>query len=71
MVGLDTGCMTSESGPFGGVKQSGIRRESSRYGLGAYLEMKNLCMGGVQLTNQMRRLRGMASSLNAYEVVRP
>ncbi|MGD9250389.1 MAG: aldehyde dehydrogenase family protein [Desulfobacterales bacterium] len=33
--------------PFGGMKQSGIGREGSKYGLDEYLEMKYLCMGGI------------------------
>jgi succinate-semialdehyde dehydrogenase/glutarate-semialdehyde dehydrogenase len=33
--------------PFGGVKQSGLGREGSRYGIEEYLEIKYLCMGGI------------------------
>ena len=47
MVGINTGRMSSEAAPFGGIKQSGIGREGSRHGLDAYLEMKYLCMGGI------------------------
>jgi succinate-semialdehyde dehydrogenase/glutarate-semialdehyde dehydrogenase len=47
MVGINTGRMSSEAAPFGGMKQSGIGREGSRHGLEDYLEMKYLCMGGV------------------------
>ncbi|PSH62068.1 NAD-dependent succinate-semialdehyde dehydrogenase [Phyllobacterium sophorae] len=47
MVGINTGRMSSEAAPFGGMKQSGIGREGSRHGLEAYLEMKYLCMGGL------------------------
>ncbi|RUW12850.1 aldehyde dehydrogenase family protein, partial [Mesorhizobium sp. M1A.F.Ca.IN.020.06.1.1] len=47
MVGINTGRMSSEAAPFGGVKQSGIGREGSRHGLEDYLEMKYLCMGGI------------------------
>ncbi|RWN56921.1 MAG: NAD-dependent succinate-semialdehyde dehydrogenase [Mesorhizobium sp.] len=47
MVGVNTGRMSSEAAPFGGVKQSGIGREGSRHGLEDYLEMKYLCMGGI------------------------
>ncbi len=47
MVGINTGRMSSEAAPFGGVKQSGIGREDSRHGLEDYLEMKYLCMGGI------------------------
>ncbi len=47
MVGINTGRMSSEAAPFGGVKQSGMGREGSRHGLEDYLEMKYLCMGGI------------------------
>ncbi|MDO1580630.1 NAD-dependent succinate-semialdehyde dehydrogenase [Rhizobium oryzicola] len=47
MVGMNTGRMSSEAAPFGGVKQSGIGREGSRHGLEEYLEMKYICMGGL------------------------
>jgi succinate-semialdehyde dehydrogenase/glutarate-semialdehyde dehydrogenase len=47
MVGINTGRMSSEAAPFGGVKQSGIGREGSRHGMEEYLEMKYLCMGGI------------------------
>jgi len=47
MVGINTGRMSSEAAPFGGVKQSGIGREGSRYGVEEYLEMKYLCMGSI------------------------
>lgn len=44
MVGLNTGLISNEVAPFGGVKQSGLGREGSRYGLDEYLELKYLCM---------------------------
>lgn len=47
MIGINTGRMSSEAAPFGGIKQSGIGREGSRHGLEDYLEMKYLCMGGI------------------------
>ena len=47
MVGINTGRMSSEAAPFGGIKQSGIGREGSRHGLDEYLEMKYLCMGAI------------------------
>lgn len=47
MVGINTGRMSSEAAPFGGIKQSGIGREGSRHGLEDYLDMKYLCMGGL------------------------
>ncbi|CAN5898162.1 NADP-dependent succinate-semialdehyde dehydrogenase [soil metagenome] len=47
MVGINTGLISNEVSPFGGVKQSGLGREGSRYGMDEYLEMKYLCMGGI------------------------
>ncbi|MBK6632499.1 MAG: NADP-dependent succinate-semialdehyde dehydrogenase [Betaproteobacteria bacterium] len=47
MVGVNTGIMSNEVAPFGGVKQSGIGREGSKYGIEEYLEMKYLCFGGI------------------------
>ncbi|HYD94362.1 MAG TPA: NAD-dependent succinate-semialdehyde dehydrogenase [Noviherbaspirillum sp.] len=47
MVGINTGIISNEVGPFGGVKQSGLGREGSKYGIDEYLEIKYLCMGGV------------------------
>ncbi len=45
MVGINTGLISTEVAPFGGVKQSGLGREGSRHGVEDYLEMKYLCMG--------------------------
>ncbi|MFA5520737.1 MAG: NADP-dependent succinate-semialdehyde dehydrogenase [Castellaniella sp.] len=47
MVGINTGILSNEAAPFGGVKQSGLGREGSRYGLDDYMVMKYLCMGGI------------------------
>lgn len=47
MVGINTGLISNEVAPFGGVKQSGLGREGSRYGIDEYLEMKYLCLGGL------------------------
>ncbi|PRC95095.1 NAD-dependent succinate-semialdehyde dehydrogenase [Solimicrobium silvestre] len=47
MVGINTGLISNEVAPFGGVKQSGLGREGSSYGMDEYLEMKYLCMGGI------------------------
>lgn len=47
MVGINTGLISTEVAPFGGVKQSGVGREGSRHGIDEYLEMKYLCLGGV------------------------
>ena len=45
MVGINTGIISTEVAPFGGIKESGIGREGSRYGLDEYLETKYLCIG--------------------------
>lgn len=47
MVGINTGILSNEAAPFGGVKQSGLGREGSKYGMDDYLVMKYLCMGGI------------------------
>lgn len=44
MVGINTGAISNEVAPFGGVKQSGLGREGSKFGIDEYLEMKYLCM---------------------------
>ena len=44
MVGINTGLISTEVAPFGGVKQSGIGREGSKYGIEDFLEIKYLCM---------------------------
>ena len=48
MVGINTGIISTAEVPFGGVKQSGIGREGSRHGIEEYLEMKYLCLGGIE-----------------------
>ncbi len=47
MVGLNTGLISTEVAPFGGVKQSGLGREGSRLGIEEYLEVKTLHVGGL------------------------
>lgn len=47
MVGVNTGIMSNEVSPFGGVKHSGLGREGSIYGIDEYLEMKSICLGGI------------------------
>ena len=47
MVGINTGLISNEIAPFGGVKQSGLGREGSKYGMDDYLVMKYLCLAGV------------------------
>lgn len=45
MIGINTGLISNASAPFGGIKQSGIGREGSKYGLDEYMEIKYLCYG--------------------------
>src|SRR5450631_684877 len=47
IVGINEGLISTEVAPFGGMKQSGIGREGSKYGIEEYVEVKYLCMGGV------------------------
>ncbi|HEY7641904.1 MAG TPA: NAD-dependent succinate-semialdehyde dehydrogenase, partial [Steroidobacteraceae bacterium] len=47
IVGINEGIISTEVAPFGGVKESGVGREGSKYGLDEYLEIKYLCYGGV------------------------
>ena len=47
IVGINTGIISTEVAPFGGVKESGLGREGSKYGIEDYLEVKYLCMGDV------------------------
>jgi len=47
MVGVNTGLISTEVAPFGGIKQSGTGREGSKYGCDDYLEIKYVCVGGV------------------------
>lgn len=44
MVGINTGLISTEVAPFGGVKQSGQGREGSKYGIDDYVETKYLCL---------------------------
>ncbi len=47
MVGINEGIISTEVAPFGGIKESGIGREGSKYGIDDFLEMKYVCMGGL------------------------
>jgi succinate-semialdehyde dehydrogenase / glutarate-semialdehyde dehydrogenase len=47
IVGINTGMISTEVAPFGGMKQSGLGREGSKYGIEDYLEVKYLCFGGI------------------------
>ena len=48
MVGINEGIISTEVAPFGGVKESGIGREGSKYGILDYTELKYLCIGGIE-----------------------
>jgi succinate-semialdehyde dehydrogenase/glutarate-semialdehyde dehydrogenase len=48
IVGINTGIISTEVAPFGGVKESGLGREGSKYGLEEFLEIKYLCLGGIK-----------------------
>jgi len=48
IVGINTGIISTAVAPFGGMKQSGIGREGSKYGIEEFLEIKYLCMGGLE-----------------------
>ena len=47
MVGVNTGLISTAEAPFGGIKQSGLGREGSKYGLDDFMEMKYICLGGI------------------------
>jgi len=47
MVGINEGIISNEMAPFGGVKESGVGREGSKYGIEDYVEIKYLCLGGL------------------------
>jgi succinate-semialdehyde dehydrogenase / glutarate-semialdehyde dehydrogenase len=47
IVGINTGLISTAVAPFGGVKQSGVGREGSRYGINEYIDLKYLCIGGI------------------------
>ena len=47
MVGVNTGLISTAEAPFGGIKQSGLGREGSKYGLDDFLEIKYLCLAGL------------------------
>ena len=47
IIGVNTGIISTEVAPFGGVKQSGIGREGSKYGIEEFLEIKYVCLGGI------------------------
>lgn len=48
MVGINVGVLSTTEAPFGGIKQSGLGTEGSKYGINEYLEMKYVCFGGLE-----------------------
>ncbi|MCG7522578.1 NAD-dependent succinate-semialdehyde dehydrogenase [Ruegeria sp. Ofav3-42] len=52
MVGINTGLISTAEAPFGGVKMSGLGREGSRHGLDDFMELKYLCMGGINAAEE-------------------
>ena len=46
MVGVNTGMISNEVGPFGGIKESGLGREGSKYGIEEFMELKYICLAG-------------------------
>ena len=48
MVGINETALSNAAAPFGGIKESGSGREGSKYGLDDYLEIKYLCLGGIE-----------------------
>lgn len=52
MVGINTGLISTAEAPFGGVKMSGLGREGSRHGLDDFMELKYLCMGGIDAADE-------------------
>ena len=47
IIGINTGLISTEVAPFGGMKESGLGREGSKYGIEEFLEIKYLCLGGI------------------------
>lgn len=47
IIGINTGIISTETAPFGGMKASGLGREGSKYGIDDYLEIKYMCLGGI------------------------
>jgi len=63
IVGINEGIISTEVAPFGGIKESGLGREGSKYGIEEFLEIKYLCMGGIAQNGAGdRRARSPASS---------
>jgi succinate-semialdehyde dehydrogenase/glutarate-semialdehyde dehydrogenase len=47
IIGVNSGMISTELAPFGGMKESGIGREGGKYGINEFLETKYLCVGGI------------------------
>ncbi len=52
MVGINEGLISTEVAPFGGIKESGLGREGSKYGMDYFMEIKYLCFGGIGLPSK-------------------
>ncbi|KAK2599677.1 hypothetical protein N8I77_011411 [Diaporthe amygdali] len=63
MVALNTGVMADASAPFGGIKQSGLGREDSKYGISDYIQLKTVVTGNVIVTH-CARIQGQSSGTN-------
>lgn len=48
IVGINEGIISNEMAPFGGIKESGSGREGSKYGIEDYVEIKYMCLGGLE-----------------------
>lgn len=57
IVGINEGLLSTPEATFGGVKQSGLGREGSKYGIEEYLEVKYMCFGGLKPWNGTERRR--------------
>jgi succinate-semialdehyde dehydrogenase/glutarate-semialdehyde dehydrogenase len=47
LIGINDGVIATDAAPFGGVKESGLGREGSKYGIEEFVEIKYLCMGNI------------------------
>ena len=67
IVGINTGLISTEVAPFGGVKESGIGREGSKYGIEEFLEIKYLCHGRDLTAEVLARCNEIVSSLRSSQ----
>ncbi len=68
IVGVNTGLISTEVAPFGGMKESGIGREGSKYGIEDFLEIKYLCIGGLG-TSGIKGLSGFGIAYRSFETL--